>query len=275
MNTVQSDFFSNHFGRGAALESRPPHVWRAKDLLHDLGLLTSSRLRAIRRQAAQAAPRKVLIAGIEVPSRAADIHRVIADMSRGSHHSLTVSTVVMGNSGKFQNIERALAAAPPLPGFDWLIITDDDIAFARGFLDDLIALAEASGMSLLQPAHRFRSHASYAITRRSAASLVRETRFVEIGPLTLIKADVFDKLIPFPDSRWCYGIDLVWSEVLRRGGHRLGIVDGAPVEHLRPVALSYDIDSAIAEGQALMRRFDVQTSRGEFLSGDRIVIATR
>ena len=138
-----------------------------------------------------------------------------------------------------------------------------------------IALAEASGLSLLQPAHRFRSHASYALTQRRPASLVRETRFVEIGPLTLIKADVFDKLIPFPDSRWCYGIDLVWSEVLRRGGHRLGIVDGAPVEHLRPVALSYDIDSAIAEGQALMRRFDVQTSRAEFLSGDRIVIATR
>lgn len=135
-------------------------------------------------------------------------------------------------------------------------------------------LADASRLSLLQPAHAFDSHASYSLTRRRWGSLVRRTNFVEIGPLTLIKSDIFSKLIPFPDSRWCYGIDLVWSEVLRRDGKQLGIVDGAPVRHLRPVGMSYDMDRAIEEGQNLLRQFDVRTSRTGFLSGDSIIIGT-
>ena len=66
--------------------------------------------------------------------------------------------------------------------FDWLIIADDDIALEPGFLDDFIAASEAAGLSIAQPAHRFDSYANFGLTHRRWGALVRETRFVEIGP---------------------------------------------------------------------------------------------
>ena len=131
----------------------------------------------------------MLIVGVEVPSRKDDIHAVLARLQRRSRHRIETSVVPMADRGKFANIDAAIRAAPaPLATFDWLIATDDDIAFHGPFLDDLIALAEAADLSLAQPAHAIGSHTTYSITRRRPGSLVRRTRFVEIGPLTLVTA---------------------------------------------------------------------------------------
>ena len=52
------------------------------------------------------------------------------------------------------------------------------------FLDRFVGLCERFGLDLAQPAQSQRSHSAWRVTRRRPASLVRETRFVEIGPLT-------------------------------------------------------------------------------------------
>ena len=47
---------------------------------------------------------------------------------------------------------------------------------------------------------RQRSHSAWRVTRRRPASLVRETRFVEIGPLTAFGRRAAAELLPFPDA---------------------------------------------------------------------------
>ena len=70
----------------------------------------------------------------------------------------------MADRGKFENIDLAIRQAPPLERFDWLVVTDDDIAFAAGFLDDLLMVAEATSAVVaatgarLVVAHQLRGH---------------------------------------------------------------------------------------------------------------------
>lgn len=268
-----SDFFETHAGNAPALASQSVGHWRRRDFLYDWTVLLGGRMARIRRKARSGPRRRILIVGIEVPSRAADIHETMKRLRHRSRHDVVVSVVPMGPRGKFENIDHAIAAASePLGAFDWLVVTDDDIAFAKGFLDDLIALAEVADLSVAMPAHAFESHTSYAITKRHRGSLVRETAFVEIGPLTLIRADAFETFVPFPASRWCYGIDVLWGELAERLGLKIGIIDGTPVRHLRPVAAAYDIDEAIEEGRALLRRFNVTRSRDEIFERNRITV---
>ena len=48
---------------------------------------------------------------------------------------------------------------------------------------------------MAQPAHRLYSHAAWQVTRRRARSAVRETAFVEIGPLTALRRETFPVLL--------------------------------------------------------------------------------
>jgi hypothetical protein len=180
----------------------------------------------------------------------------------------------MKPQGKFANIDEAIAtAAHPLSSYDWLVVTDDDVALPPRFLDRYLALAAAASLSVSQPAHCYASYASYAITRRRLGSLVRRSGFIEIGPVTVIRADAFADLIPFPPSRWCYGIDAVWSELAVRRDWTMGIVDAAPIRHLKPVAATYDKSEAFAEGRALLDQFGVKTPRSEMLQTQPLIPA--
>ncbi len=230
-------------------------------------------MRRVRAAGASKAAR-VLIVGIEVPSRVADIHATVARLKQKSRHAIVTSIVPMLDRGKFANIDAAIeGASEPLHSFDWLVLTDDDISFSPDLLDDLIAIASAADLALVQPSHAFVSHATYRITQRRYGTLARRTNFVEIGPLTLVRADLFDAVVPSPPSRWCYGIDLLWSAAARCAGLRIGIIDASPVRHLRPVAGGYDMDAARAEGQALIRNHNVTENRADLFGRNETVLA--
>jgi hypothetical protein len=268
-----SDFFTSHLGTAKPLTSVRARLMRALDIACGTRLRLGSGLREVRRKAAKRPPARILIVGIEVPSRAADIGHVIDALAAGSRHQITRSVTMMLDQGKFANIDKAIAeAAVPLADHDWLVITDDDIDARPGLLDDLIAIADQADLALSQPAHAFNSYTTYEITRRRCGSLARRTDFVEIGPLTLVRRDLFSEFIPFPPSRWCYGIDLVWSETARRLGRRIGIVDGVPVRHLRPVAGTYSMDAAWDEGHELLKAHDIRTNRAELFARDEVVL---
>lgn len=267
-----SDFFSSHTGTAKPIDSRRWRQLRLMDKMYDLRVALGRGMHAVRREAAERGPTRVLVVGIEVPSRAGDIHSVVAKLRAESKHDVTVSIAPMGDKGKFANIDDAIAGADtPLSAHDWLVIVDDDIAFDRGLLDDMIAVAGRADFALAQPAHGFASHATYSITRRRFGSLARRTDFVEIGPLTLVRSDLFADLVPFPPSRWCYGIDLVWSEVARRRGRKMGVIDATPMRHLRPVAASYDMDAAWEEGRALLIEHGVTVNRAELFARDEVI----
>ena len=133
--------------------------------------------------------------------------------------------------GKFENLNRILAAQGVDEDPDWLLVLDDDLRLPPHFLDRFLALCERFGLDLAQPAQTLRSHSAWRVTRRRPASLVRETRFVEIGPLTAFGRRAASELTPFPELRYGWGIDLHWAALAAERGWRLGVVDATPVRH--------------------------------------------
>ncbi|MDE2333340.1 MAG: hypothetical protein KGK10_02240 [Rhodospirillales bacterium] len=224
--------------------------------------LLGIRGRALRRARAMP-PQRVLVAAVEVPGREADLARVIGRLG-ATHHALTVATQRMLPRGKMANINAAIAPFD-LERFDWLLVIDDDIEVRAGFLDVLLAEAAYRGFRLAMPAHRQHSFATYRVTRRHWASASRRTGYVEIGPVTLLHRGVFGDLIPFPELRWAWGIDVAWANLAVRRGWPIGVVDVAPIRHLRPVAGGYRVDEATAEAEAFLEAAGADLPRAAIL----------
>ncbi len=215
-------------------------------------------------RAATAAPRRrvhvVAVVRDDVENRwdlaAAELER--------SHHDVSIHARSPAG-GKFQTLNRMLAEDAP-DRADWLLVVDDDVDLPSGFLDLFLYAAESAGLRIAQPAHRLYSHAAWDVTRRRALSLVRETTFVEIGPVTAFHRNTFSTLLPFPQLRMGWGLDAHWSAIAREHGWPIGVVDLTPIGHaLRPAGDSYPRDEAIAEGRAFLegrpyvRREEVRT----------------
>lgn len=209
-----------------------------------------ARLRPWRlRHAAARSPRRRVLALAVVRDDRPNLLAAARDELHRSRHDLTFASTATGGRGKFENLNALLSANPP-QNHDWLLIIDDDVALPRGFLDAFIFLAERFEFRLAQPAHRGRSHAGWQITRQRARSVARETAYVEIGPVVGFQAITFDTLLPFPDLRAGWGLDLHWSALARQRGWRIGIIDATPIRHgLRTIASSYDRTEAIAEAR--------------------------
>jgi GT2 family glycosyltransferase len=215
-------------------------------------LLTGRRTRLVRAAACAPPQRRVLVLQIERAQWHALAAAARAELLRSRHH-VTVQVAAPGDRGKFANL-NALLAQHPASGYDWLLTVDDDIVLPRAFLDRLLFLAERFGLSLAQPAHRLISHAAWEITRRRPGSAVRETAFVEIGPVTAFAASTFGLVLPFPDLRMGWGLDLHWGALARREGWRCGVIDAVPIGHAAaPTASAYSREQAVTEARAFLR----------------------
>ena len=234
------DYLSGESGTVRGLR-RPPA--RAADALLDLE--AARRARRLRRAARTHPRRRVLVLGIERPGRLMRDARVELHRTR---HEITMHTVAMGDAGKFEHL-NALLAAHPRAGFDWLIVLDDDVVLPHGFLDRFVHCVEDAALQLAQPAHRRHSHAAWRTTRRRAGGAVRESHFVEIGPVTAFAAVTFETLLPFPELRMGWGLDGHWSALAAEHGWRIGIVDATPVLHTTPVGGGYARADAVAEAE--------------------------
>ncbi len=204
-------------------------------------------------RAARSSPptRSVLVLGVERPA-----HRKLAQAAhaelRRSRHRVHLHTISPGDRGRFENL-NALLSLHPANEHDWLLTIDDDVRLPRGFLDRLLFLAERFELDLAQPAHRLRSHGAWEVTRRRTGLLVHETRFVEIGPVTLFAPSTFPILLPFPALRMGWGLDLHWAALAREHGWRLGVVDAVAIGHTAaPAASAYPREQAIAEARTFL-----------------------
>jgi hypothetical protein len=213
--------------------------------------------------AAAAPVRDVLVVSIYRPG-ARRLPGTLAELRR-TRHSLRVALGAMGEpdaglaaetvatrlaGGKFANVNAVLAATGEA---DWTLVVDDDVVLPRRFLDRFLGVCESLELALAQPAQSLASHAAWPVTRRRAGSLARETRFVEIGPVTCFRRDVLAALRPFPELRFGWGLDLHWAAVAGERGWRLGIVDALPVRHEHAaVAGTYSSRDAIEEARAFL-----------------------
>ncbi len=207
--------------------------------------LTSWRLA----RAARSGPRRrVLALGIERTDVPNVLPAARAELERSRHHVEFAATAT-GGRGKFENLNQLLREHPAA-GHDWLLLVDDDVVLPGGFLDRFLFLAERFDFALAQPAHRWRSHAAWAVTRRRPGVIARETRFVEVGPVCALRAVTFAELLPFPPLRYGWGLDAHWSATAATRGWRLGVIDATPMRHgLRRIASSYSWDAAVAESR--------------------------
>jgi hypothetical protein len=263
------------------------HTWRrAKRTLGevafsaiDLALLTGPRVDRL----ARAQPgRRVLVASVYRPGSllAGALRRL-----RSNRHDVTVALGAVGaaepvlaehtvaeglGGGKFGNLNRVLEAVGA--DFDWILVVDDDLVLPPRFLDRFVALCERFALDLAQPAQTLRSHSAWRVTRRRPASLVRETRFVEIGPLTAFGRRAAAGLLPFPELRFGWGLDLHWAALAADAGWRLGVVDATPVRHeSATVGTAYPRAEAEAEAaEFLASRPHLPASRaGEVVAAHR------
>ncbi len=195
--------------------------------------------------------RKVLALGVERPEHRARAAAIRAELE-GSRHTVELHTCASAGAGKFENLNRLLAAHPA-DGHDWLVVIDDDVELPRGFLDRLLFLCERFALDLAQPAHRRNSHAAWQVTRRQAGSVVRETPFVEIGPVTAFAHSTFSTLLPFPSLRMGWGLDLHWAALARERGWRCGVLDALAIGHrTAPAASAYSREAAVTEARAFL-----------------------
>jgi hypothetical protein len=155
-------------------------------------------------------------------------------------------------AAKFENLNRLLDGVD-LDAFDWVLVMDDDVVLPARFLDGFLHLAGRWRLRIAAPAHRLRSHAAWRLTRRQWGSVVRETAFVEIGPVTALHRDTFEALLPFPAVGMGWGLDAHWSWLAREHEWPIGIVDLFPIAHLvAPAAAGYAREAAVAQARAFL-----------------------
>ena len=223
---------------------------RLGDRKLDAWLALSGTRRRIGKLAAHVPRRSVLVTGVYNPS-SHHVGPAIDEMS-ASRHDVHMECGSMEDlpGGKFENLNKLLAGHPPR---DWTIVIDDDVTLPRHFLDGFIALAEAFEFELAGPAQTLASHAAWQSARRVPRSVARQTNFVEIGPVTAFSRTAADALLPFPQLRMGWGLDLYWGAVAQERGWKIGVIDALPVRHeTRPVGGAYSGEEAIAEAQRFL-----------------------
>lgn len=243
------DFLSGTSGTVAGLDAalRDLH-----DRVQDGWELASGRRLRLARAARREPPRRrVLVLGVERPQHKLLTQRAQAELER-SRHEVELRIGSPGERGKFENLNRLLEAGG-LEDHDWLLVLDDDVELSHGFLDRFLFLCERFSLQLAQPAQRLASHAAWPQTRRHGGSVVRETAFVEIGPVTAFAQVTFATLLPFPPLRMGWGLDAHWGALANEHGWRCGVTDAVAIGHrAAPAAEAYSREAAIAEARAFL-----------------------
>ncbi len=92
------------------------------------------------------------------------------------------------------------------------------------------------------------------MTRRRGGAVARETRFVEIGPVTAFARRTFSTLLPFPRLRMGWGLDLHWAALAAEHGWRCGVIDAVAIAHRQaPAGAAYSRESALSEAREFLR----------------------
>jgi len=258
MNTQESNDPTDDFLTGASGTVGGRDAVRREALDRTLDawqLLSGQRLRL--ELAARHSPplRRVLALGVERPQRRELAAAIRAELL-SSRHDVELHTCMADGRGKFENLNLLLAArvgGTSIPEHDWLLVIDDDVELPHGFLDRFLFLCERFSLTLAQPAHRLNSHAAWPVTRRRGGSVVRETSFVEIGPVTAFARAAFPVLLPFPELRMGWGLDVHWAALAREHGWRCGVTDAVAIGHrVAPAAAGYAREDAVAEARSFL-----------------------
>jgi hypothetical protein len=126
-------------------------------------------------------------------------------------------------SGPGSRFELLNALVPHAHRSQWLVIADDDVRFvAPAPFRTLLVVAAGQHLDISQPTHARGSWRSLLITRQQLLVSVRETTFVEIGPVVAFSPRALASVLPFPEEGMGWGAELEWA-AHRSDGLRLGM----------------------------------------------------
>jgi hypothetical protein len=124
--------------------------------------------------------------------------------------------------------------------YDYVWIPDDDIYAAQDTISRMFDVAGAVGLELFAPALHESSHFAHFSTMENRRFYGRRVGFVEIM-MPGFSSAALEALLPTLDlseTGWGWGLDSLWPKLLDY--ENLGIIDGTPVIHTRPVGRMRD-----------------------------------
>jgi hypothetical protein len=194
-----------------------------------------------------------------VPYQPVDVHPEL-----GWH----VGDVVPGP--KWTGLRHALNAWDGWRDYDYIWLPDDDILAAQETINQMFEVARAMDLTLFGPALDERSYYAHFSTMRNARFHGRWVGFVEIMVPGFRRSALEELLftLDLGETGWGWGLDSVWPKLLDYAN--VGIIDGLPVQHTRPVGEMRDAElrrRVLAESDRLLDTFEcaqVHTTFGAF-----------
>jgi hypothetical protein len=126
--------------------------------------------------------------------------------------------------------------------YEYVWFPDDDIFTNQDDINAMFRLGGALNFELFAPALQEGSYYAHYITMTNQSFFARRVGFVEIM-VPCFRSETLERLLPtleLTTTGWGWGLDSVWPKLL--GYEGLGILDGVPVLHTRPVGSFRDPD---------------------------------
>ncbi len=139
--------------------------------------------------------------------------------------------------------------------YDYVWLPDDDILAGPETIGRMFDAARRLGFDLFAPALDEESYYAHFITMRNRRFFARSVGFVEIMVPGFSTA-ALDRLLgtlDLTETGWGWGLDSLWPKLLNY--ENVGLIDGTPVTHTRPVGQMRDDALAarvLAESDAIM-----------------------
>lgn len=180
----------------------------------------------------------------------------------------TVSEVLPGP--KWTGLRQVLREWDGWRDYDYVWLPDDDILADQETIDRLFHVARGIGLELFAPALHESSYYAHFSTMANRRFFGRWVGFVEIMVPGFSRA-ALERLLPTLDlseTGWGWGLDSLWPKLLDY--RNVGIVDGTPVVHTRPVGEMRDLElgrRVRAESDAIFAEHEcwqVHTTFGAF-----------
>ncbi len=143
--------------------------------------------------------------------------------------------------------------------YDYIWIPDDDIYANQATISRMFEVARAVGLDLFAPALHESSHYAHFITMENRRFYGRWVGFVEIM-MPGFSTSALETVLPtleLSETGWGWGLDSLWPKLL--GYENVGIIDGTPVIHTRPVGRMRDAELAervLAESDRILTEND-------------------
>jgi len=183
---------------------------------------------------------------------------------------LVVGDVIPGP--KWGGLREMLNAWDGWREYDYVWLPDDDVYVPQDTIGSMFDIARALGLDLFAPALHETSYFAHFITMANRRFHGRWTGFVEIM-VPGFSRPALERLLPTLDlteTGWGWGLDSVWPKLL--GYENVGIIDGTPVIHSRPVGQMRDPDlgaRVLSESDRLLSTYECRQEHVTFAAFGR------